>query len=127
MIPAPPKWLEGEGRKEYRRVARLLVDLRVLTEADAVALAAYAQQYQRWVDAEEQVRKLGMLIKSPNGFPIYNPYLSIANQALKTMRQFMQDFGMTPASRSRIEAQPDDRKPATLAEQLFAAVAYDVE
>jgi P27 family predicted phage terminase small subunit len=124
-IPKPPSWLEGEGLKEYRRVARMLVELRVLTEADGVALAAYAQQYQRWIDAEEQVRKLGMLIKSPNGFPIYNPYLSIANQALKTMRQLMGEFGMTPASRSRIEAMPAEEQTQSLAEKLFAGVSIE--
>ena len=123
-IPKPPDWLAGEGLKEYRRVARLLVAVRVLTEVDGMALAAYAQQYQRWIEAEAEVRRLGMLIKSPNGFPVYNPYLSIANSALKTMRQLMGEFGLTPASRTRIDAQPPDEKKMSIANQLFAAVGH---
>jgi len=50
------------------------------------------------------VRKSGILVKSPNGFPVLNPYLIAANQAIKKVRTLMTEFGMTPASRSRIQA-----------------------
>jgi P27 family predicted phage terminase small subunit len=31
-----------------------------------------------------------------------SPYLTIADQALETMRKFLVEFGLTPSSRSRI-------------------------
>jgi P27 family predicted phage terminase small subunit len=55
------------------------------------------------VKAEEQVRKYGTIVKSPvKGFPMKSPYLTVADQALETMRKFMVEFGLTPSSRSRI-------------------------
>ena len=45
-----------------------------------------------------------MLLKSPNGFPVFNPYLVIANQAAKKVRSLLAEFGMSPRSGSRITA-----------------------
>jgi P27 family predicted phage terminase small subunit len=70
---------------------------------DRAALAAYCQAYGRWVEAEEKVREFGAVIKAPSGFPIQSPYLGIANTAMRQMRDFLTEFGMTPASRTRIE------------------------
>jgi P27 family predicted phage terminase small subunit len=51
------------------------------------------------------VRKFGAIVKSPEkGFPMKSPYLSIADQALETMRKLLVEFGLTPSSRSRIKA-----------------------
>jgi P27 family predicted phage terminase small subunit len=44
----------------------------------------------------------GPVFKSDRGYPIQNPYLSIANTALDHMRKFLIEFGMTPASRSKL-------------------------
>ena len=47
--------------------------------------------------------KLGQIVKSPDkGFPMKSPYLTIADQAVETMRKFLVEFGLTPSSRSRI-------------------------
>jgi P27 family predicted phage terminase small subunit len=86
----------------------VLKDMGLLSLADRTALAAYCTAYSRWVQAEEQVRKFGAIVKSPEkGFPMKSPYLVIADQALETMRKFMVEFGLTPSSRSRIRI-PDD-------------------
>ena len=56
--------------------------------------------------AEANIAKFGLVIKSPkSGFPIPNPYLGVANVALDKMRAFCTEFGMTPASRTRIQAE----------------------
>jgi phage terminase small subunit len=35
---------------------------------------------------------------------VFNPYLVIANQAVKKVRALLAEFGMSPSSRSRIAA-----------------------
>ena len=60
--------------------------------------------WSQWQGATAQVQKLGPIIKSPNGFPIQNPYLAVANRAWKTVQGLLVEFGMTPASRSRVTA-----------------------
>jgi len=44
------------------------------------------------------------MIKSPQGFPIQSPYLSIANRQAEIMMRIASEFGFTPPSRSRISA-----------------------
>lgn len=125
VIPPCPKWLQGEARAEYKRTARMLVNLRVMTEADRVALAAYAHQYAKWLEAERMVQEQGAVLISDKGGAYINPWQNIANGALKTMRSLMAEFGMTPASRTRISAEPDDSQPKSLAEQLFELAKND--
>src|SRR5512142_2510195 len=104
VIPPCPKFLQGEARKQYQKTAKKLARIGLMTELDDMALAMLCQGWQEYLDNTEQVKKSGMLVKSPNGFPILNPYLIAANQALKKVRALLTEFGMTPGSRSRIHA-----------------------
>jgi P27 family predicted phage terminase small subunit len=45
------------------------------------------------------------MVKSPNGFPMQSPYLAVANKAMEQMRGLLTEFGMSPASRTRISVQ----------------------
>lgn len=126
VIPPCPKWVTGEARKEYQRHARLLVELRVMTEADRIALAAFAHELTKWLEAEAQVQELGaVLISEKTGAPYLNPWQNIASNHFKNMVKLATEFGLTPASRSRIEAQPEDEKQTSLAEKLFAGVSLE--
>jgi P27 family predicted phage terminase small subunit len=102
-VPDRPEMLIGEAAAEWDRVSQVLAEMGLLTRADRSALAAYCTAYARWLQAEEQVAKFGTIVKSPEkGFPMKSPYLTVADQALETMRKFMVEFGLTPSSRSRI-------------------------
>ena len=80
-LPPCPDYLEGEARKEWYRTGRLLAAMRVLTEADKTALAAYCTVFARWREAESMLAKPGitLIIKTTNGNAIQNPYLGVAN------------------------------------------------
>ncbi len=107
-IPECPDFLTTEARAEWFRTAKVLKEMQLLTLADRSALAAYCTAYGRWVEAEKQVQKYGTIVKSPNkGFPMKSPYLTVADQALESMRKLMVEFGLTPSSRSRIKV-PDN-------------------
>ncbi|MCK4302842.1 MAG: phage terminase small subunit P27 family [Candidatus Eisenbacteria sp.] len=102
-VPRPPDSLDAVAAREWLRIAPILHRLGLLTEVDLVALEAYCVVYGRWVYAEEQIRKFGMVVKSPkNETPMQSPYLSIANKALLLMRSFVAEFGMTPSSRTNV-------------------------
>ena|SRR5436190_12716599 len=100
---APPQ-LSPLARKEWDRLASELGALRMLTNLDRAALAAYCGAYALWAEATEAIQKYGVMIKSPQGFPIQSPYLSIANRQAEIMMRIASEFGFTPASRSRISA-----------------------
>jgi P27 family predicted phage terminase small subunit len=101
-MPICPDHLQGRAREEWRRISKQLHRIGLLTIIDGAALAGYCEAYGRWADATEQVAKFGMVIKSPNGYPMLSPFLSIINAALAQMKGFLTEFGMTPSSRSRI-------------------------
>jgi P27 family predicted phage terminase small subunit len=103
-IPPCPKFLQGEAQKLFKETAKKLARIGLMTELDDMALSMLCQAWQEYLEATEQVRKSGILVKSPNGFPVLNPYLTVANQALKKVRALLAEFGMTPGSRSRINA-----------------------
>lgn len=102
-LPKCPGHLDKNAKAEWRRISKELAAAGLLAAADRAALAAYCQCWSRWCDAEENIQKTGTVIQSPkSGYPIQNPYVGIANTALDQMRKFLIEFGLTPASRSRI-------------------------
>ena len=118
--PECPDWLDAEAKAEWSRVCSDLKTMGLLATADRAALAMFCTAWSRWVQAEEQVRKFGAIVKSPEkGFPMKSPYLSIADQSMETMRKLMVEFGLTPSSRSRIK-RPDSNAEDELDQFLGA-------
>lgn len=101
-LPRCPAHLNDVARREWRRIARPLYDMGVLTTVDRGALAAYCQAYARWVEAEEQLKKTPALIKTPSGYVQQSPWLSVANKQLEIMGRYMVELGITPSARSRV-------------------------
>ena len=109
--PTPPKenikcpsWLLPDAKKEWKRLAPALISMGVLTMADITAFEGYCQAYARWKEAEEFITQHGSIFKTPSGYVQQVPQVSIAQQNLKIMQSFCSDFGLTPATRSRIVA-----------------------
>ena len=76
----------------------------ILTEVDMAAFASYCQAYSRWKAAEDFISKHGSIVKTPSGYWQQVPQVSIAQQYMKQMTKLCEQFGLTPASRSRIVA-----------------------
>ncbi len=126
--PCPPH-LVGEARKEWNRVTKLLLDAGLLTKADRAALAAYCEAWATWVLAVEtlaqpEAKGGGMVKITEKGYPMLSSWWTISQQAAKTMRAYLVEFGLTPAARSRMKVQSEGRK-RTVAEMLDDAVDED--
>jgi phage terminase small subunit len=67
--------------------------------------------YALWAEAIEATQKYGTMVKSPSGYPVQSPYVSIANRQTEIMMRIASEFGFTPASRSRIAA-PSEVEPS---------------
>ena len=77
----------------------------LLTDLDMDALALYCVAYSRHKDAEDQLRKFGMLQLAPgSGYPMQSPYLAISNKAMEQMMKIHAEFGMSPSSRTRVKS-----------------------
>ena len=99
-----PDWLMPEAKKEWKRLAPSMIAMGILTEHDMEAFAGYCQAYARWKEAEEFITQHGTIVKTPSGYWQQVPQVSIAQTYLKVMNRFAEQFGLTPASRSRIIA-----------------------
>lgn len=110
-LPDCPPELGPLARQEWMRIAAELSKLNLITNLDRGALATYCGAYALWAEAMEQIQRFGSMVKSPTGYPIQSPYLSIANRQAELMLRVASEFGFTPASRSRISAPPADQLP----------------
>jgi P27 family predicted phage terminase small subunit len=114
--PAMPPNLPDLAINEWNSIVPVLLRLGVLTELDGKALAAYCFSYARWQEAEKIVRERGMLIEEPivsreTGEILSskfkkNPMISVSSDALKMMKAYLAEFGLTPATRSKLKIEP---------------------
>lgn len=103
-LPPPPAALNDDGLREWRRLTTELLSVKLTTALDWQALASYCVAHQIWVDAVEQVKTRGSMVKSPKGFPLQNPYLAVVNKQTELMHKIGGEFGLTPSARARIGA-----------------------
>jgi P27 family predicted phage terminase small subunit len=103
--PSCPAHLDKEAKAEWRRISRQLLKLGLLTEVDRAALAAYCQCWSRWVHAEQKLADLEgqWTFETDKGYEAASPWISIASKALAEMRQYISEFGLSPAARTRIQ------------------------
>lgn len=120
-IPKMPEFLSKIAQQEWKEIVPELERLGVLAKVDGKALAGYCVSYARWMEAQKQIDKHGILIEESvfdkDGEEVdvrvkRNPAISIAHAELKNMKSFLIEFGMTPAARSRIRME----KPKVVAE-----------
>lgn len=102
IAPPCPAWLDLEAKREWRRIARELDSVGLLTTVDRAALAGYCQSWSRWRQAEMVLSAKGMTFETPNGYIQQRPEVAIAQKSLQLVAKFCTEFGLTPSARSRI-------------------------
>jgi P27 family predicted phage terminase small subunit len=106
VIPDPPDMVtaDPEALAEWKRVTVLLEAVGLIVKLDRAIIAGYCMAWSRWIDCEKMLKTTGLIIKAPNGYPMYSPYLSASNKALDQVRQFSEQIGLSGSARSRIKA-----------------------
>ena len=99
-----PNHLLPEAKKEWKRLAPVLMDLGLLTAADAVPFEGYCTAYARWLEAQDEINKHGSIYKDNEGKIRPNPFIAIANQQMREIKSFAAEFGLTPSTRSAMIA-----------------------
>lgn len=122
-IPKPPKLLTGRAREAWDRIGPELEKMGVLTTADGLALELLCDAYAEWDAARNAVRRYGTTYstKTKSGKMVRpHPSVRIAAEAWRRVHRMLLEFGLTPASRTRVGRVPveDDEKPADPWEEL---------
>lgn len=92
-LPAPD-WLSTEGQKEWDRVMPLLVERRILTDADLGGLENYCICIGR-------VRETETSIQTEPDAEMKLKLIRVQDKAMASARQLAAELGLTPVSRSR--------------------------
>ena len=110
--PNCPPHLSAAAREEWERLAPPLYRIGVLTVADRAAFAAYCQAHGRWVEAEERLKALPAMVRTPNGHVQQNPWIGVANKQLELMNRCMTE-SRPDARRALAAGDPAGPRPRT--------------
>lgn len=110
-VPKAPVWLSAPAKAEWKRVAAILVERGVLTEADLGILASCCDAFGTIIECRRTIQREGLTLVAPNGTMKRHPAVAILNATQAQHRQLCAELGLTPYSRSRTALQggaPDD-------------------
>ena len=110
-----PRWLSADGRRAWRELVPLLDGMQVLTTADRMALTMLCDAYSEWLTAREVIQDKGETYETEttNGSVKYSPRPEVAHaaDAWRRVKSMLAEFGLTPASRSRLSVESPTEDP----------------
>lgn len=114
--PVPPGYLTDDAKAQWERLCDALDEKGVLEWSHGFGLEIYCSAYDRLRLARESLQREGIhLVTTRRGKDDdqddtvvikANPSAGIAAAAEAQMHRVLNDFGLTPASASRVHAQP---------------------
>jgi P27 family predicted phage terminase small subunit len=116
-IPKCPRHLNKEARAEWRRMAKVLDELGILTIIDKAVFVSYCQAWATLKQAREiadnmeiMIPSKEMVIEKPDGTKIIkkgglvnNPIYKLIDMQNTAMMKALVEMGMSPSSRSRVK------------------------
>jgi P27 family predicted phage terminase small subunit len=106
-IPRAPAWLSDQAKAEWRRIMPLLVERRILTEADMGSVESYVTAIGQVREMQAIIAKEGSIVDTPRG-PRAHPAIRIQSDAMTRARLLAAELGLTPVSRSRPAIREDN-------------------
>lgn len=123
-IPRAPSFLTREEKSAWRRYAKLLDGLGVLTEADADALLLLVDKHTRYVKLRTQLAGQDEVVTTRTG-SFRNPTAIALEKATAELRAMLAEFGLTPSSRTKVQAsRAGEDAPADPGEDLLGASGF---
>lgn len=115
--PDMPADLSKEAKAEWIRIVPILMGMKVLTRADGEALGGYCEACAMVESAKKEIKKYGMTVRTMMGRK-KNPAVAILESFMKIKRAYLSDFGLSPASRTRVKADAGEGKKDPMEEFL---------
>lgn len=106
-LPSCPRYLSKEARKEWRRMAKEMSNLGILTNIDHAIFEAYCVAYSEWVENTLKAQE-HPVFKTTTGYMQITPFVTLAEKAFKKWTKAAAELGMTPSSRTRIAVEKKD-------------------
>lgn len=110
--PDPFDWLSEAAQEIWRRLVPEMQTLGILTKVDLDTFGGYCAACATFQECEKYIADEGMTYESESekfGLQIKTrPEVRIRAEALKIVRSFASEFGLTPSSRTRIKIEKPD-------------------
>lgn len=107
-ISPPEKVIKQAHAKEvWDKMLPILNDMRCMTAADIEAFAVYCVACGIHKKAVLQFSKSKMTVWNAAGTQVAHPLINIINAQAKIIQAFSNEFGLTPAARSKVSGAPD--------------------
>ncbi|CAM2175567.1 phage terminase small subunit P27 family [Burkholderia metallica] len=114
-VPDMPPHLNREARKEWKRITVELEKLGLISRLDRAALTLYCQAWGRLVELETAFERRKEVLDlsglgataayvdtAPSGYRSNAVEINMINALQEQVHKFLQSFGLSPASRSRV-------------------------
>jgi P27 family predicted phage terminase small subunit len=100
--PSPPKWLQGEGRKLWKKLVPELEEQGLLVRVYGPVFEALCFSYGRAIEAEKVLLEKGTTFETEKGYICQRPEVAIAQRAWHSVSRFSAEFGLSPLTAQRI-------------------------
>ena len=118
--PSCPEWLSKAAKSEWKRIVPELEEMGLLTIADRAALASYCQAFAELEIATKLLDKEGRVVEQERydrtGAPVggiikAHPAVKLQRDAFTRVKQFLVEFGLSPASRPKLAGMSKSDEP----------------
>jgi P27 family predicted phage terminase small subunit len=101
-----PEWLSPRGKEAWGDLLPLLRSMKVATTVDPAAFAMLCDALAEYIDAREVVIREGATYWTRGKVEMLRsrPEVTIASEAWRRAKMMLTEFGLTPASRSKVSA-----------------------
>jgi len=110
--PKCPVWLPKAAKKHWKEIAELLEQHGLVSMLDGGPLAAYCDSLGKF---EEVTRRLASieetLDETPQGYQVQSALFTVRNKLWEQVLKGAQEFGMTPAARSKVKDSGQQQLP----------------
>lgn len=118
-IPKCPTWLSPKAKQAWKEMGVLLDGMRVLNLEDKLALELLCHTYSIWRTASNVINRRGPTggltykAKTEHGErTLARPEVAIESDAWRRIKAMLSEFGLTPATRTKVKASPAGRGSA---------------
>ena len=100
QTPNAPAWFNKYAKCEWQRIMPLLIERKILTEADMGSVESYCIAIGQVRQMQVLIDKEGPIAQGTHG-PRAHPAVKIQSDAMTRARLLASELGLTPVSRSR--------------------------
>ena len=109
-VTVAPAWLSKDAKAEWQRVMPILVERRILTDADLASFENYCVAIGQVREMERLIKRAGHVVETDRG-PRAHPAVKIQSDAMTRARLLASELGLTPV-RGRVR--PSLKTPMTM-------------